>query len=55
LIDHAWSFRFQEAIDVLSAKPALVERLEKLSEYSEKLDIPSETTAKKTMDAEQSF
>ena len=40
LIDHAWSFRFQDAIDVLAAKPGLVERLEKLSEYSDKLDIP---------------
>ena len=41
LIDHAWSFRFQDAFQTLYANPALIERLEKLTEYSEKLEIPS--------------
>ena len=41
LIDHAWSFRFEDAFSTLYSNSALVERLEKLTEYSEKLEIPS--------------
>jgi hypothetical protein len=41
LVDHAWSFHFQEAFNTLWNNQSLVERLEKLTEYSEKLDIPS--------------
>ena len=55
LIDHAWSFRFQDAIDVLAAKPGLVERLEKLSEYSDKLEIPENPDIKKSKSAEEAF
>ncbi len=53
LIDHAWSFQFKDAIDVLAAKPGLVERLEKLTEFSDKLDIPSVPSKEK--DADQAF
>ena len=51
LIDHAWTFRFLDAIDVLAAKPGLVERLEKLTEFSDKLDIPENPAHKKTLTA----
>ena len=53
MIDHAWSFQFKDAIDVLAAKPGLVERLEKLTEFSDKLDIPS--VPQKEKDVDQAF
>lgn len=40
LIDHAWTFRFQDALDTLKANPALVERLQKMTDDLEKLDLP---------------
>jgi tubulin--tyrosine ligase-like protein 12 len=39
LVDHAWSFRFQDAASTLLANEKLLERLEKLA--CDKLDIPT--------------
>ena len=36
LIDHAWTFRFQDALDTLKQNPALIERLQKMLEDVEK-------------------
>lgn len=40
LIDHAWTFRYEDAPQTLLANEALLARLEKLTEYSEKQEIP---------------
>ena len=40
LIDHAWTFRFQDAIDTLKSHPQLVERLTKMADDCEKMDLP---------------
>ena len=40
LIDHAWTFRFQDAIDTLKSHPQLVERLTKMTDNCEKMDLP---------------
>ena len=36
LIDHAWTFRYQDAFDTLVKNPALITRLENLTEYAGK-------------------
>lgn len=41
LVDHAWTFRFQDAIDTLKKNEPLVERLRKMTEEIEKQDLPS--------------
>lgn len=57
LIDHAWSFTYQDAAETLLQNETLLNRLEKLTEYTEKLDIPtapreeSKETSTKAMDA----
>ena len=40
LIDHAWTFIFKDAIDTLKQNPALVERLQRMTEEIEKVDLP---------------
>lgn len=50
LIDHAWTFQYQQALDTLMGSPALIERLENISEYAEKREI--ETAEKSTKTAE---
>lgn len=42
LIDHAWTFRFQDALDTLKENPALVERLQRMTEEIEKQDLPEQ-------------
>jgi len=42
LIDHAWTFRFQDALDTLKENPALVERLQRMTEEIEKVDLPEQ-------------
>ena len=42
LIDHAWTFRFQDAIDTLKENPGLVERLQKMTDDIEKQDLPEQ-------------
>lgn len=57
LIDHAWSFRYQDAAATLMQQEGLLTRLEKMTEYSEKLDIPQqeEETKKQGPDAKAAF
>ena len=47
LVDHAWTFRFQDALDTLKQNPALVGRLQKMVEEIEKKDLPNEEEEKK--------
>ena len=47
IVDHAWSFRFQDASNTLLNSEKLTDRLEKLSEFSSKLDIPQTTEESK--------
>ena len=42
LIDHAWTFRYQDAFDTLKQNPALVERLQKMTDEIEKQDLPEQ-------------
>jgi hypothetical protein len=54
LFDHAWSFRYQDAFDTLISNPSLVSRLENLTEFSQKLELPSNIN-KPTLSLEQAF
>jgi tubulin--tyrosine ligase-like protein 12 len=54
LIDHAWTFRYQDAFQTLMNNDELVTRLEKLTEFSEKLEIPQEEK-KETRSAQEVF
>ena len=47
LVDHAWTFRYQDALDTLKANTALVERLHKMAEDFEKRDLPEPEEEKK--------
>ena len=55
LIDHAWTFRYEDASQTLLANEALLARLEKLTEYSEKQEIPEAETVKGKRDAQVVF
>ena len=47
LVDHAWTFRYQDAYSTLSSNQALFERLEKITEkWTEKKDLETETENK---------
>ena len=46
LVDHAWTFKYEDALETLSNNPALLDRLTKLSEYSDKLDLPNQEEEK---------
>ena len=40
LVDHAWTFRFQDAVDTLKSNPTLIERLQKmLDEVIDKVSL----------------
>lgn len=43
LIDHAWTFQYNDAYNTLLQNEKLIERLEKLTEFSEKQEIPNVT------------
>lgn len=45
LIDHAWTFRFQEALETLRQNSTLLERVQKLTDDMERLDLPEEESA----------
>jgi tubulin--tyrosine ligase-like protein 12 len=43
LVDHAWTFRYEEAYNTLNANPALCDRLIKLTETGlDKLELPNQ-------------
>jgi tubulin--tyrosine ligase-like protein 12 len=47
LVDHAWTFRYQDAYSTLSSNQTLFERLEKITEkWTEKKDLETETENK---------
>lgn len=54
IIDHAWSFRYQDAFDTLISNPSLVTRLENLTENSHKLEL-SAKESKQAISLEQAF
>jgi hypothetical protein len=39
LVDHAWTFKFQDAFTTLNTNQALMERLKKIIEHKHKLPI----------------
>ena len=43
LIDHAWTFRFQDAVDTLKENQTLTERLLKMLEDVDKRILPEQT------------
>jgi len=55
LIDHAWVFSVQDAAATLLNNEALTARLEKLTEFTDKLDIPQVEEKKETKDAQAAF
>ena len=46
LVDHAWTFRYQDAIETLKQQPQLAERLSKAVEDVCKMDLPGEEESK---------
>ena len=50
LIDHAWTFHYQNALSTLLENPQLVERLEKMTEDCYKLDLPEQEEEEKKED-----
>ena len=59
LIDHAWTFRFQDAVNTLKQNPALTDRIHKMVDDIEKQDLPEQASEEKKEDAaptvEQAF
>lgn len=52
LVDHAWTFRYQDAVDTLKENPALVERLHKMVEDIEKRELPEQEEPEEEKKAE---
>jgi tubulin--tyrosine ligase-like protein 12 len=56
LIDHAWTFSYQDAFDTLIKNPSLVTRLENSTEYACKKDLPEAPKAEESkLDANAAF
>ena len=55
LIDHAWTFNYQDAAKTLLANPNLLSRLEKITEYSDKREITNKQEECKTKNAQVVF
>ena len=54
LIDHMWSFRFQDMADTLKLNPSLLARLEQMQDNSDKQELP-QSEEKKEKSVEQVF
>ena len=52
LVDHAWTFRFQDAVDTLKSNPNLIERLQKMLDEVEKQDLPEQEQEEEKKGAE---
>ena len=56
LVDHAWTFKFQDAFTTLNTNQALMERLKKIIEHKHKLPIAqAEETKEAKRDIQQVF
>jgi tubulin--tyrosine ligase-like protein 12 len=50
LIDHAWTFQYNHALPTLLQNEALVDRIEKMTEDWDKLDLPEEESKEEKKD-----